>query len=109
MTATAGQRRHRVTFQRREAGTGTRGQRTGDWADLKTVSAEAIQSAGRELTAARQRFASTSLVLRMLKPRSWTPTTADRVVHAGTTYEIGAIWDPNQDSVELFVACSGVE
>ncbi len=108
MPGTAGPRSHRVTFLRQAAGNGTRGQRTGPWETLHAVWAEVIQSPGRELSAARQRFEATSLLLRVLKPRRWTPTTADRVTHRGATYEIGAIWEPNQDGFDLFIACSGV-
>lgn len=108
MPVNAGNLKHRVQFLRREAGTGSLGQRTGDWEPLTTRWAEVIQQPGRELATARQQFEQTSLLIRIRKPAKLTLTSADRFTHRGATYEIGAIWDADQEGTDLFIAAAGV-
>lgn len=108
MPGPAGDRRHRVTFHRRATGTGTRGQRTGTWLPLRTRWAQVVHSPGRELTAARQRFEQTEIVVRVLSPTGWEIRATDRLEHAGHWYEIGAVWPADDDHTELLIAAAGV-
>ena len=55
-----GSLRHRVTIQEPPSGTGTRGERTGDWSDLATVRAHIEQLSGAELIQAHQQVANAS-------------------------------------------------
>ena len=50
--------RHSVVIQKPPTGTGTRGERTGDWSDLATVRAHIEQLSGDEIIQAHQQVAN---------------------------------------------------
>ena len=95
-----GSLRHRVTIQQPPSGTGTRGERTGDWSDLATVRAHIEQLSGDELIQAHQQVANRVTI------RYTAGVTPEQRVKFGDRYlYIGAVDNVDQLNRLIVLTC----
>ena len=102
----SGELRHRVRIQARASGVGSRGESTGDWADVAQRWASIVTLSGDELERARQRMPEARLQVRIRYLAEL--TTRHRLLFGSRVLQIGHVDDVDQLHVEQILTCSEV-
>lgn len=98
-----GSLRQKVTIQSPPTGTGTRGERTGDWSDLATVRAHIEWLSGDEIIQAHQQVANAT---HRVTVRYLAGITPEQRLKAGTRYlYIGAVNNVDELNRVIVLTC----